>query len=106
MNDNQHPNFNRNSLTISTLHNLNNMESMQITDSQLIIELKVENERLAKENEMLKDVRRYLLSETDTARVNLVTLKEDNEQLNEQIAELKTTIDAFQQFILKHNKKA
>lgn len=79
---------------------------MQITDSQLIIELKVENERLAKENEMLKDVRRYLLSETDTARVNLVTLKEDNEQLNEQIAELKTTIDAFQQFILKHNKKA
>jgi len=36
MNDNQHLNFNCNSLTISTLHNSNNMESIQITDSQQI----------------------------------------------------------------------
>jgi len=36
MNDKQHLNFNRNSLTISTLHNTNNMNKTQVADNQQI----------------------------------------------------------------------
>ena len=59
---------------------------MQITDSQQI-------------SLYLKDV----LSQSEEKKIQrIIELKVENEQ----IAELKTTIDAFQQFILKHNKKA
>ena len=36
MNDKQHTNINSNSLTISTLHNLNNMNRTQVADNQQI----------------------------------------------------------------------
>ena len=36
MNEKQHLNFNRNSLTISTLHNTNTMNKTQLTENELI----------------------------------------------------------------------
>ena len=36
MNKKQHPNINSNSLTISTLHNLNTMNKTQLTENELV----------------------------------------------------------------------